>query len=189
LLLPVACASARLPPPSVMSAAAAAASYSASLRVSVRGADVRGRTHVLLAFLRPDAVRIEIPGPSGARLVAVARQGRLIAVLPPERAVLESTSSPADLAALLGVALAPEELMDVLVGTAPRTARSYEARWGATLPRRVDAVLSDGTRIEATVDDAEAGLPLPAAAFDSPPHDGFRPIDAAEARRLLGGRR
>ena len=188
LLLAFGCASARLPPPSVMSAAEAAASYSGSLRVSVRGADLRGRTHVLVAFRRPDAVRIEIPGPSGARLVAVAREGRLTAVLPAERAVLESASSPAELAALLGVALGPEELMDVLVGTAPKRARSYEARWGASLPRRVDAVLSDGTRLQATVDDAEADLPLPAAVFDPPPHDGYRPIDAGEARRLLGGR-
>jgi hypothetical protein len=172
----------------VIAEAAATASYSGSLRVSVRGADVRGRTRVLVAFRRPDAVRIEIPGPSGARLVAVAGEGRLTAVLPGERAVLESAASPADLEALLGVALGPEELMDVLVGTAPKRLRSYEARWGATLPTRVDAVLSDGTRLKVTVDDADAGPLLPAAAFNPPPHDGYRRVDAAEARRLLGGR-
>ena len=188
LLLAVACASARLPQPSVTSSAAAAASYSGSLRVSVRGADVRGRTHVLVAFRRPDAVRIEIPGPSGARLVTVAREGRLVAVFPAERAVLESGASPTELAALLGIALAPEELMGVLVGTPPERARSYEVRWGATLPKRVEVVLSDGTRLKAAVDDAEAGVSLPAAAFDFPPHDGYRPVDAEEARRLLGGR-
>jgi outer membrane lipoprotein-sorting protein len=188
LLLAAACASARLPLPRVAVEAAAATSYSGSLRVSVSGPDVRGRTRVLVAFRRPDAVRIEIPGPAGARLVAVARDGRLTAVLPGERAVLEGASSPSDIEALLGVALAPEELMDVLVGTAPKGLRSYEARWGAALPSRVEAVLSDGTRLRATVDDAETGVSLPAAAFDPPPHDGYRPVDAAEARRLLGGR-
>jgi hypothetical protein len=133
-------------------------------------------------------MRLEIPGPSGARLIAVVRGGRLTAVLPGERAVLESAASPADLEALLGVALAPEELMDVLVGMGPARLRSYQARWGATLPSRVEVLLPDGTRLEATVDDAQAGAPLPAAAFDPPPHDGYRPVDAAEARRLLGGR-
>jgi hypothetical protein len=38
------------------------------------------------------------------------------------------------------------------------------------------------------VDEAETGLALPEAAFDPPPHEGYRPIDADEARRLLGGR-
>ena len=42
---------------------------------------------MLLAFRRPDALRIEIPGPAGARLVAVARGDRLWAVFPAERAV------------------------------------------------------------------------------------------------------
>jgi hypothetical protein len=55
--------------------------------VSVSGPEVRGRSRVLLAFRRPDALRIEIPGPAGARLVAVVRAGRLTAVLPAERAV------------------------------------------------------------------------------------------------------
>jgi hypothetical protein len=38
------------------------------------------------------------------------------------------------------------------------------------------------------VDEAEIGMPLPAAAFEFPPHHGYRPVDAAEARRLLGNR-
>jgi hypothetical protein len=104
-----------------------------------------------MAFRRPDALRIEIPGPAGARLVAVVRAGRLTAVLPAERAVLESAASAAELEALLGVALRPAE-------------------------------------ITATMDEAETGLELPEAAFDPPPHAGYRQIDAAEARRLLGGR-
>jgi hypothetical protein len=168
--------------------AAAATSYSGSVRVSVSGPEVRGRSRVLLAFRRPDALRMEIPGPAGARLVAVVRSGRLVAVLPAERAFLESEATAADLEALLGVALSPAELMDVLVGTAPPGLRDYRADWGDTLPRRVEALLADGTRLKATVDEAEAGLDLPAAAFDPPPHAGHRRVGADEARRLLGGR-
>ena len=186
--LSLACATASLPPPRVAASAAATLSYSASLQVSVSGPDVRGRTRVLLAFRRPDAIRIEIPGSSGARLVAVVRAGRLTAVLPAERAVFEGGAERSDLGALLGVDLAPAELMDVLVGVAPPDARDYRARWGEALPRKIEAVLADGTRLKATVDDALTGLLLPEAAFEPPPHPGYRPVDAAEARRLLGGR-
>jgi hypothetical protein len=168
--------------------AAAARTWSGSLRVAVSGKDLRGRSRVLLAFRRPDAVRLEIPGPAGARLVAVMRSGRLVAVLPAERAFLEAAATAAELEGLLGVALEPGELMDLLVGVAPAGLRDYRARWGASLPRRVEAVLADGTRLRATVDDAEAGLELPDAAFSPPPHPGHRRVDAEEARRLLGGR-
>jgi outer membrane lipoprotein-sorting protein len=187
LALVAACATTSLPPPQVVAAAAAADSYSGSLRVSVKGPDVRGRTRVLLAFRRPDAIRIEIPGPSGARLVAVVSGGRLTAVLPAERAVFEGPAERSDLGALLGVALTPAELMDVIVGVAPPEARLYHATWGEALPRRVEAVLGDGTHLKATVDDAESDARLPEAAFDPPPHPGYRPVDAEEARRLLGG--
>jgi len=187
-LLLAACATARLPAPGVAEKARAATSWSGSLRVSVRGQDLRGRSHALVAFRRPDAMRIEIPGPSGARLVAVARADRLTAVLFADRARLESAAGPGDLEALLGVALSPSELMDVLLGIAPAAVRRYEADWGAALPRRVRAELVDGTKLDARVDEAEADVELPPAAFDPPPCEGCRPIDANEARRLLGGR-
>lgn len=187
-LLLSACATATLPPPAVATRARAAASWSGSLRVSVSGRDVRGRSRVLMAFRRPDAVRIEIPGPTGARLVAVALGARLTAVLPAERAFLESAATAGDLEALLGVALSPRDLMDVLVGVAPAGLRDYEAQWGDTLPRKVEALLADGTRLKATVDDAETDPDLAEAAFLPPPHPGYRRIDADEARRLLGRR-
>ena len=78
--------------------------------------------------------------------------------------------------------------MDVLVGIRPANARDYRVRWGRTLPRRIEAVLADGTRLVVSVDEAEGGVALPAAAFEPPPHEGYRPTDADEARRLLGGR-
>lgn len=188
LALSVACATASLPPPRVVQAAATAISYSASLRVSVNGKDLRGRSRVLLAFRRPAALRLEIPGSSGARLVAVVNEGRLTAVLPEESAFLEGGARAEDLGALLGVELTPAELMDVLVGVAPPSVREYRSRWGEVLPRRIEAVLRDGTRLNAVVDEAEIGSVLPYAAFEPPPHPGYRSIDAAEARRLLGGR-
>jgi len=187
-LLLSACASATLPTPAVAARAAAAVSWSGSLRVSVSGKDLRGRSRVLMAFRRPDSVRIEIPGPTGARLVAVAGGGRLIAVLPAERAFLESAATAEDLEALLGVALSPRELMDVLVGVAPAGLRDYEVLWGDALPRRVEALLADGTRLKATVDEAETDLDLAEAVFSPPPHPGYRQVDADEARRLLGRR-
>lgn len=188
LVVAAACATGRLPAPGVAEKARAATSWSGSLRVSVRGQDLRGRSQALVAFQRPDAMRIEIPGPSGVRLVAVARADRLTAVLPADRARLESAAGRGDFEALLGVALSPGELMDVLLGIAPATARSYQADWGLALPRRVRAELVDGTKLDARVDAAEAGVSLPAAAFDPPACEGCREIDANEARRLLTAR-
>jgi hypothetical protein len=182
------CASKAPPSPDVVRHAADLRSYSASLRVSVKGEELRGRSRALVAFRRPDALRIEIPGPSGARLVAVTGEGRLTAVLPAERAVLEREANAGELAALIGIALAPGALMDMLVGQRPAGAREYEARWGRALPTRVDAVLEDGTRVRAVVEEADAGEAVSPQAFLPPPHEGYRAIDADEARRLLGGR-
>lgn len=188
-LLASACAGGFRPAaPGIAERAASAPSYSGSLRVSVSGPGVRGRSRALVAFRRPDALRIEIPGPSGARLVAVARGGRLTAVLPADGAFLERAAAPAELEALIGVALAPAELMDVLAGARPAGLRDYRADWGPSWPRRIDAVLADGTRLKATVEEADAGADVRPAAFDPPPHAGYREVDADEARRLLGGR-
>jgi len=182
------CATWNPPPPHAADRARTAEVYSGSLRVSVKGPDVRGRSRVLLAFRRPGSVRIEIPGSAGARLIAVVKGEHLTAVLPTHRAVLESTATPADLDALLGVALAPQELMDMLVGVGPERLSSYRAGWGESLPERIEAVLPEGTRLTVKVDEAEIGVSLPRAAFEFPPHRGYRPVDADEARRLLGGR-
>ena len=187
-LVALGCATAALPPPGAAERAEAARSYSARLRVNVKGADLRARTQALVAFRRPDALRVEIPGAVGPRFVAVTREATLVAIFPDERAVYEDSASAEALASLLGVRLAPSEVMDVLVGKAPASAARYRARWGPTLPREIDATLADGTRLAIVVEDPEADLSLPAAAFDPPPHDGYRRVDADEARRLWGGR-
>jgi hypothetical protein len=144
---------------------------------------------VLLAFRRPDALRIEIPGPTGARLIAVARGEQLWAVFPAERAVYAGAARAEDLESLLGVALAPAEVMDLLTGVPSARLHSYRARWGAALPRQIDATLPDGAHLKATVEDAEApAATLGESAFTEPPHVGYRTIDADQARSLWSGR-
>ena len=183
------CASAGLPPPPDAAArAAATASYSGRLRVSLRGPDLRARSAVLIAFARPDALRIEVPGPAGARVVAVTRGGRLMAVFPAERAYYAGRATPEELEALLGISLAPEEVMDLLLGVPSPRLRQYEARWGEDLPRRIEATLPDGGRLRLTVEDAGRGAELSPAAFADPPHTGYRALDLGEARTLWSGR-
>jgi hypothetical protein len=165
-----------------------AASYSARLRVSLNGPSLRARTPALVAFRRPDGLRIEVPGPAGPRVVAVTHGGRFIAVFPSERAFYAGSARAAELEALLGIALEPGEVMDLLVGVPSPRLKRYEARWGPVLPRRIDATLPDGGRLKVTVEEAEPGPALSEAAFGEPPHPGFRAVDAEEARSLWSGR-
>jgi hypothetical protein len=176
------------PPQAIRQGALATASYSGSVRVSLSGPGLRARARALVAFQRPDRLRIEVPGPGGLRLVAVSRNGNLTAAFPGERAVFSAAASADSLESLLGVRLTPAEVMDLLVGVAPARARSYQARWGAALPQAVVAILEDGTRLGVDVLEAEGGAAVPAAAFDEPPHDGYRAIEADEARRLWSGK-
>jgi hypothetical protein len=163
-------------------------SYSARLRVSLDGPELRARSRALVAFLRPDALRIEIPGPGGARLLAVARNRSLAAVFPADRAVFRGAATAAELEALLGVGLEPAEVMDLLLGLPPRRLRASRVRWGPSLPRRIEATLPDGARLDVSVEDAETGVELPPQAFDEPPHRGYREVTAAEARGLWSAR-
>jgi hypothetical protein len=184
-----ACASVPLPPPAdVAQRAAAARTYSGRLRVSLKGPELRGRTAALLGFRRPDGLRIEIPGPAGARLLAVAQGETLTAVFPGERAVFRGQATADGLADLLGVALSPAEVMDLLVGTAPPRVHDFRARWGPELPRDLQATLPNGGRLKVTVETATLDPDLPDAAFAEPAHEGYREVDAAEARRLWGAR-
>jgi hypothetical protein len=182
------CAATRPPDLAALASIRAARSYAGSLRVSVDGPELRGRAAVVLAARRPDALRVELPGPGGPRLVVVARDGRLCAVFPRDRAVLRSPATADDLRQLLGVALDPAGGLDLLRGQPPADARDVRLDWGPQLPRRVRARLPDGGRVDIRVDGAELEASLASAAFDEPPTAGFREIDAAEARRLWSGR-
>ena len=180
-----ACVSApRVPPPEVAARARSASSYSATLRVDLRGLEVKGRARALLGFRRPDALRIELPGPAGPRLLVVARGGTLVAVFPAEGAFFTAPATAPEMESLFGVALAPTELGDLLLGVGPARLPRYEASWGRTLPREVRATFAGGARLTLRVEDAELNPSFPEAAFDAPPHEGFRAVDAKEARRL-----
>lgn len=183
-----ACAGRPLPPsPETVAAVRSASTLSARLKIALRGPEVRARARVLLAFQRPDALRLELPGPGGARLIAVARAGRLTAVFPAERAVYSGSATAEELEKVLGVALTPAEVMEVLVGAGSPRLRAYEVRWGPRLPRVIEATLPDGARLKVTVEDAETDVVLPEAAFAEPTHEGYRAVDANEARSLWGG--
>ena len=177
-----------VPDPAAIAAAAATPTYSARLRIALRGPELRARTPVLLAFRRPDGLRIEIPGPTGPRLVAVASSGRLWATFPGERAIFAGAATERDFEDLLGVALTPSEVMDLLVGVPSPRLRAYEARWRGALPARIEATLPDGGRLNVSVEEVDAPAALADAAFAEPPHDGYRTVTGEEARRLWGGR-
>jgi len=152
--------------------------------VILDGPELRARTRALVAFERPGRMRLEIPGPTGLRFLAIAAADRLVAVFPSEQAVYQSSATAAEMERLIGIALTPAEMMDALLGVAPAGVRSYEARWGPRLPLRVRATLRDGTRLRLAIEAPEAGVSLPADAFSEPPHAGYRTVDADEARRL-----
>jgi hypothetical protein len=173
-------------PPGAPERARAASTYSASLRVSLKSKDLRGGTRALVAFSRPDKLRIEIPGPLGARCVAVADDKSLAAVFPSDRAVWKGLATAEEMESLLGVRVAPADLMDLLVGSPPSRITGYRASWGRDHPVRFVATLDDGSRLEAIVESADLDPAVADAAFRLPPNDGYRQVDAAEARRLLG---
>jgi hypothetical protein len=166
--------------------AAAFATYRGELRVEVDGPSLKGHARTLLAFRRPDALRLEVPGPAGARLIAVAVESSLTAVFPGERAFYQGTPDVATMEGLLGVALSPPELMDLLVGAGAERVRDYEVFWDAdrSLPRRFRAELADGTRLDVRAERAEGDCILPERAFALPPVAGLRMLSLAEARNV-----
>jgi hypothetical protein len=176
---------ARLPAPEVVESASRVTSYTAELGVKVRGPDIRGpRVAAIVGFERPDRLRLEIPGPGGARLLLVARSGRLTAVFPRQRAVLEAEATARVIGDVTGVALTPADVMDFLVGKVPPGVSAYRAQWGPQLPARIEGRLEDGTRLDVRVKEPEPGAKIAARAFEAPPHEGYRAIDAAQAREL-----
>ena len=127
-----------------------------------------------------------LPGPTGARCIAVAHGPALVAVFPSERAVWRGAATAGEMKSLLGVGLAPAELMDVLVGVGGPRLRAYRASWGQAVPRRLEATLDDGSRLTAIVESADLEPDLPEAAFAEPESTGWRIVEAGEARLLLG---
>ena len=184
-VLTAACASAPPPPPpDVVDAARALKSYSANLSVKVGGRMHAPRTPVIVGFQRPDRLRLEMPAAGGARLILVARDGQLTAVFPRSRAVFQGPADRTVLGDITGVALAPPDVMDFLIGAPPAAVTEYNVQWGPRLPRRVRGKLEDGTRLDVAVNDPTPGAAIEARAFEPPPHERYRRITAGEAREL-----
>ena len=180
-----ACAARSVPPAEpVLQAARSLGSYSAELSVKVGGRLHAPRSTVLVGFRRPDRLRLEMPGPGGARLILVARDGVITAVFPRARAVFEGQAERHILGDIIGVALAPPDVMDFLVGAPPASVEDYRADWGPALPTRVRGKLEDGTRLDVKILEPTPGATLPDRAFEPPPHQGYRFINAGEAREL-----
>jgi hypothetical protein len=189
-LLAGGCATFRPPQPGVMMQAQASPTYSAEIRASLRGPQGRGRMNALVAFRRPDDLRIEVPGPAGPRLTVVASRGTVTSVFTEDRAVFTGPATADTVDAILGVALSPGEIMDLLVGRASSPSIvSARFGWGANGPDEIDARFNDGSQLRVHVRGIELGREYPEAAFRPPPHDGYRPIQADEVADILGRRR
>jgi hypothetical protein len=172
------------PSPDVADAARVLTSYSANLAVKMGGRKHAPRSTVMVGFRRPDRLRIEMPGPGGARLILVARNDVVTAVFPKSRAVFEGKADRQVLGDITGVALAPTDVMDFLVGVQPPSVTEYSASWGPVLPKQVKGKLEDGTHLDVKVNEPSPGATLAERAFEPPPHERYRRIDAAEAREL-----
>jgi hypothetical protein len=139
--------------------------------------------------VRPNRLRIEMPGPAGARFILVADGDRLFAVFPGERAFFAGAADAETLARVTGVRLAAPAVIDMLTGRAPADASDYRADWADSLPKRVSALLSDGTRLKIGIERPQTDRPVSGLAFEPPPHEGYREVTAEEARELWLGRR
>jgi hypothetical protein len=182
----VGCVSAGLAPIETRTALARAEGLTGRMRVTIRGPERRGRATVLFGFKRPDALRIEIPGTTGPRLTVVTRASRLCAVFQAERAVYRDVVSTASIDAALGVALTPEETMDLIVGAPLPRLPQTRVRWGRHFPREVTTRLPEGVELTIKLEEAEVGSPE-LEAFMEPKLLGYRAIDAEAARDIWMG--
>ena len=185
LLLAVACATARLPAPGVAEKARGARVLSGSLRVSVRGPELRGRSRALVAFRRPDEIRIEIPGPSGARLVAVHGVG------PARGGVARGARGARERRGTAGARSAPRDRTRARGADGRARRRRGRRARGATRPtgvRRCPARPRRAPRRHPPRREGRRGRARRRAApgrLRARRPRGCRAIDADEARRLL----
>jgi outer membrane biogenesis lipoprotein LolB len=110
--------------------------WTAELAIGGRAGATRLRGRVLAGFARPDRVRLEGVAPFGQPLfILVAAEDQATLWLPRDRQVLRHPSAAAIMAALTGVALEPDALLDLLTGCVARgeatAGRAYPNGWYA----------------------------------------------------------
>jgi hypothetical protein len=156
------------------------------VQVNLKGPQGRAKGTILIAFARADRLRVELPGSAGARMILVTRGEQLAAVFPGERAYYAGAAEAATFETILGVALAPPAIMDLLLGRGSDSVTIHSIRQGAVAPRHVAGRLRDGTRIALSIQDATINPALAPQAFEFVAPRGFRVIDELEARALCG---
>jgi len=93
------------------------ARYQAVARARGSGPQGRFSATLLLAFERPDRLRVELLGPLGSsRWMAIVAGGEITVLFPSRREFLQERAVPEVLAALVGVRWGPDEIMAVLSG-------------------------------------------------------------------------
>ena len=93
------------------------ARYQAVARIRGRGPQGRFSASLLVAFERPDRLRVELLGPlGGSRWIAVVTGGEITVLFPSRREFLQERAVPEVLAALVGVRWGADEIMAVLSG-------------------------------------------------------------------------
>jgi hypothetical protein len=91
--------------------------YQGFVRVRGRGPDGGFDAKLVVIFRRPSELRVELLGAfGGTRWVAVAGASGIIAYFPGRREYLKEEDTPEVVGRLLGLRLAPEEVMAVLSG-------------------------------------------------------------------------
>lgn len=108
-------ASQRLEP--IRRQALAVARYQAVVRVRGRGPEGRFSGTLMVAFERPERLRVELLGPFGSsRWIALVAEGEITVLFPSRREFVRESAVPAVLDALVGVGWSPDEAMAVLAG-------------------------------------------------------------------------
>ena len=143
--------------------------WSGSLRVSVSGPDVRGRSRVAAGV--PPARRrcaSRCPAPRARASWRWLATGAWPRSCPAERAFLEARPRPRTWRRCWASRSTPARADGPAGGRGARApARATRRSWGSALPRRVAALLPDGARLVATVEDAEADAELAEAGLRS----------------------
>jgi len=136
----------------------AIARYQAVLKVRGEGPEGRFSVTELVAFERPDRVRVELLATFGAsRWIAVTDRGEITVLFPRSREYLQESAVEDVVSALFGIRLRPEEVMSVLAGSGLPLGDAEPAR-AERIGERVRIVVGSdgpGARVESV--DVEGG--------------------------------